>query len=67
MPYDEAYETGFEDMQRRYPETAKIEALTGCSPARPIEEIVRDVVDHERQRVDSPATGGALSNAVRYG
>ena len=55
VPYDEAYEAGFEDMQRRYPDITKIQTLTGWRPSRTIEDIVHDVVDHERERVGSPA------------
>ena len=29
VPYDEAYEEGFEDMERRVPDTGKVHALTG--------------------------------------
>ena len=57
VPYDEAYETGFEDMQRRYPDIAKIQALTGWEPSRTIEDIVRDVVDHEREHAGIFAQG----------
>ena len=31
VPYEAAYEAGFEDMERRVPDTSKIEALTGWS------------------------------------
>lgn len=57
VPYDEAYETGFEDMQRRYPDIAKIQALTGWEPSRTIEDIVRDVVDHQREHAGISAQG----------
>ena len=33
MPYDEAYESGFEDMPRRVPDLAKIEGLIGYEPS----------------------------------
>lgn len=32
IPYDEAYETGFEDMQRRRPDTSRIASMTGWAP-----------------------------------
>lgn len=44
IPYDEAYDTGFEDMMRRVPDTSKIRNLLGWKPATPLEEIIRDVV-----------------------
>lgn len=43
VPYDEAYEAGFEDMQRRRPDTSKIHALLGWEPTRGLDEIIRDV------------------------
>jgi len=43
IPYDEAYEFGFEDMHRRRPDTTRINALLGWAPMRSIEDIVVDV------------------------
>jgi len=44
IPYDEAYEKGFEDMPRRVPAIAKIEAAVGWVPTRTLDEILVDVV-----------------------
>ena len=33
IPYDQAYEVGFEDMQRRVPDTTKLRELTGWAPS----------------------------------
>ena len=44
VPYDEAYEAGFEDMPRRYPDVAKIEAAVGWTPTRSLDEILADVI-----------------------
>ena len=35
VPYDEAYEEGFEDMPRRVPDITKIDQLLGWSPTQP--------------------------------
>jgi len=43
IPYDEAYEAGFEDMRRRVPNTGAINELTGWTPSRSLEEIIDDV------------------------
>ena len=43
VPYDEAYEAGFEDMQRRRPSTKRINELMGWSPTRDLETIFKDV------------------------
>jgi len=51
IPYDEAYEEGFEDMERRMPDIAKITALTGWEPRLGLEDIVSDVVAFERERL----------------
>ena len=45
IPYDEAYEEGFEDMPRRVPDISKIRALVGYEPTRSLETIIRDVID----------------------
>jgi UDP-glucose 4-epimerase len=48
IPYDEAYEEGFEDMQRRVPDTSKLHELTGWTAERNLERIVADVIAFER-------------------
>jgi len=44
VPYDEAYATGFEDMQRRVPDVRKLERTVGFRPDTPLEQIIADVV-----------------------
>ncbi|MGH9013417.1 MAG: NAD-dependent epimerase/dehydratase family protein [Acidimicrobiia bacterium] len=48
VPYDEAYEVGFEDMARRVPEIAKIAALTGWRPTRVLDEILDETIAEAR-------------------
>ncbi len=48
IPYDEAYEEGFEDMERRVPDVSKIKALTGWEPALGLEQIIEDAIEFER-------------------
>jgi UDP-glucose 4-epimerase len=48
VPYEEAYGEGFEDMQRRIPDTTKIESLTGWRPQRTLDSVITDVIDGER-------------------
>lgn len=45
IPYHEAYAEGFEDMQRRVPSLAKLEATIGFRPTTSLETIIRDVLD----------------------
>jgi len=48
VPYDEAYEEGFEDMPRRIPDTSKVNALLGWKPTRDLDQILTDVVESHR-------------------
>jgi nucleoside-diphosphate-sugar epimerase len=48
VPYDEAYEEGFEDMQRRIPDTTRIRERIGWAPTKSLNEILADVVDEHR-------------------
>jgi UDP-glucose 4-epimerase len=48
VPYDVAYEEGFEDMQRRIPDTTKIYERIGWRPTRSLDEILADVIDEHR-------------------
>jgi UDP-glucose 4-epimerase len=53
IPYDRAYEPGFEDMMRRVPSVDKLEALTGFRPRTPLNEIIDRVAAFFRQEVES--------------
>ena len=46
VPYEKAYEEGFEDMQRRIPDTSKIEKLIGYRPTVSLEKILERVIEH---------------------
>ncbi len=48
IPYDQAYESGFEDMPRRVPDLTKIRALIGYEPRVPLDEILRLVIEYQR-------------------
>jgi UDP-glucose 4-epimerase len=50
IPYDQAYESGFEDMPRRVPDIAKIQGLTGYTPAVELDEILDRVIEYFRQQ-----------------
>jgi UDP-glucose 4-epimerase len=49
IPYDEAYERGFEDMLRRVPDISKLGALTGWRPTHTLDETLANVISHERE------------------
>ncbi|HJS73386.1 MAG TPA: GDP-mannose 4,6-dehydratase [Vicinamibacteria bacterium] len=46
LPYDKAYEEGFEDMPRRVPDTRKIENLIGYRPSVSLDAILERVIAH---------------------
>jgi UDP-glucose 4-epimerase len=50
VPYDQAYEAGFEDMPRRVPDITKLRELIGYEPKVGLDEIIRSVIEHIRQR-----------------
>lgn len=60
VPYDEAYEAGFEDMPQRIPDTTKIRDLLGWEPRRSLTAILTDILEHFRRH---PALAG-LENGV---
>ena len=51
IPYEEAYAPGFEDMQRRIPDTTRIRTLLGWKPRHTLDEILHAVVAYERDRL----------------
>jgi len=46
IPYDKAYEEGFEDMQRRVPDITKIKKLIGFKPTINLTGIIQSVVEY---------------------
>jgi UDP-glucose 4-epimerase len=52
IPYDQAYEAGFEDMPRRVPDLRKIHDLIGYIPKVGLAEIIRTVVADHRARMN---------------
>jgi UDP-glucose 4-epimerase len=57
IPYDVAYEAGFEDMPRRVPDLTRIRELVGYHPTISLDEILRRVIGHTRENLDSTALG----------
>ena len=50
IPYEEAYESGFEDMPRRVPDLSKVAAMIGYTPRHGLDEILVQVIDYFRQK-----------------
>ena len=49
IPYDRAYESGFEDMPRRVPDITKLQSLIGFRPTVELDEILTRVIESYRQ------------------
>jgi UDP-glucose 4-epimerase len=62
IPYDEAYEKGFEDMPRRVPDITRVNNLTGWLPQRSLVEIITSVIEGQlaasTELTPSPLRGG---------
>jgi nucleoside-diphosphate-sugar epimerase len=50
IPYDEAYEEGFEDMPRRVPDISKVGDLVGFKPEMNLDGILKTVIDYQSGR-----------------
>ena len=49
IPYEKAYEEGFEDMQRRVPDTSKVRNLVGFKPTVDLDGIIKTVVEYYKK------------------
>ncbi len=63
VPYDQAYEPGFEDMMRRVPSVEKLCALTGFRPRTSLNEIIDRVAAYFDERAGT-AIGAAKGSGV---
>ena len=61
VPYEQAYDEGFEELGRRKPDTSLLRELTGWAPNRDIDEVIDDVLLFERAGVDA----GAIDESVK--
>lgn len=52
IPYDDAYQEGFEDMERRVPDITKIKNLIGYQNTHSLEDILIRIAEHERNRLN---------------
>jgi UDP-glucose 4-epimerase len=50
IPYDDAYESGFEDMPRRVPDLSKAGALIGYRPQYVLDDILTQVIEYFRKK-----------------
>jgi nucleoside-diphosphate-sugar epimerase len=57
VPYDEAYESGFEDMLRRVPDTTRLFELTGWVPKYTLDDILREIIAEAEVELAKAASG----------
>jgi UDP-glucose 4-epimerase len=50
VPYEEAYDDGFEELGRRQPDTSAVRDLTGWVATRTVDDAIDDVIAHEQGR-----------------
>ncbi len=50
IPYEHAYQEGFEDMERRFPDVTKIKSLVGYKNTHDLDSILAQVLEYERTR-----------------
>jgi UDP-glucose 4-epimerase len=56
VPFEDAYEDGFEELGRRVPDTTAVRELLGWRPTRPIEVAIDDVLAYQREALKDRAT-----------
>ena len=49
IPYDQAYEKGFEDMPRRVPDISRVRDLIGFTPRMSLDDMICRVIEYVRQ------------------
>lgn len=62
IPYDQAYEPGFEDMPRRVPALGKLQKLTGFLPAIPLNDVVDGVINYFQSKKCAEKEKGVSSD-----
>jgi UDP-glucose 4-epimerase len=51
IPYEEAYEAGFEDFRRRVPSLEKIRRVVGWQPTTPLDETISQIIAYQRKEM----------------
>lgn len=49
IPYDDAYETGFEDMFQRKPDISKIGKMIGFKPKNNLDQTIKEIIDYFKE------------------
>ncbi len=53
VPYDKAYEEGFEDMPRRVPDISRLQTLIGYRPGNDLEQIIQSVIAYQKALLEA--------------
>lgn len=53
VPYEEAYEEGFDDMRRRVPDISKIKQFTDWEPKRTLNQTLQDIITYYKNQGNS--------------
>jgi len=64
VPYDLAYEPGFEDMRRRVPDVTRLGQLLGRIPETPLEITIKEIVDWIQADQNGRRSIAALASTV---
>jgi UDP-glucose 4-epimerase len=64
VPFDVAYEPGFEDLERRVPDTSAVSEAIGWEAERTIENAVEDVIGHLSRSASAAARTPSAADAV---
>ena len=64
IPYDQAYEPGFEDMMRRVPNVDKLQSLTGFRPQTSLNDIIDRVATYFREKAQPPPLPRAAATSA---
>jgi UDP-glucose 4-epimerase len=64
VPYEQAYEAGFEDMPRRLPDIGKIQHVIGYRPTLKLPEMLERIIAYYRHELDQSAASAWRSRAL---
>ncbi len=59
VPFERAYESGFDDMRRRRPDISKLGRLIGYRPTLDLPEMLERIIAHHRAAEEVPVEVGA--------
>ena len=67
VPYDTAYESGFEDMRRRVPDISKVKATLGWEPLVSLEDTIQSIVEALASESVATDVGSESADGARAG